>query len=157
MTPEHTSPPANPDLEAAMASALADLLTRSLRVFRRLLHEEAKAHDLTQAQYNALRFLMAHGERRMSEIAAFLELTNGATTSLIERLEGRALVARKLDPEDGRAVLVSVTPDGQRLSEVMQRNVELSLRRAFAELRAAERHMVVGGLEALADALERST
>lgn len=154
MEPRDDSPPA-PDLQVAMARALADSLTRTLRVFRRLLHEEAKAHELTQAQYNAMRYLIANGDRRMSDLAAFLELTNGATTSLIERIEARGLVTRKLDPEDGRAVLGSVTPNGQRLSEEMRRNVEASLLRAFERLKLPERHMAVGGLEALADALDQ--
>lgn len=154
MEPRYDSPPA-PDLQVAMARALADSLTRTLRVFRRLLHEEAKAHELTQAQYNAMRHLIASGDRRMSDLAAFLELTNGATTSLVERIENRGLVTRKLDPEDGRAVLVSVTPDGQKLSEEMRRNVEASLLRAFERLKLPERHMAVGGLEALADALDQ--
>lgn len=154
MEPRDDSP-RPPDLQIAMARALADSLTRTLRVFRRLLHEEAKAHELTQAQYNAMRYLIASGDRRMSDLAAFLELTNGATTSLIERIEARGLVTRKLDPEDGRAVLVSVTPDGQRLGEEMRRNVEASLLRAFERLKLPERHMAVGGLEALADALDQ--
>lgn len=154
MEPRDDSP-RPPDLQIAMARALADSLARTLRVFRRLLHEEAKAHELTQAQYNAMRYLMASGDRRMSDLAAFLELTNGATTSLIERIEARGLVTRKLDPEDGRAVLVSVTPDGQRLGEEMRRNVEASLLRAFERLKLPERHMAVGGLEALADALDQ--
>ena len=104
-------PAANPapamSRDPAMTRRLEEGLLRTLRYFRRVLTAEAQARDLTQAQYLALRHLAEAGELRMSELATHLELTNSATTGLIERLDARGLVARRPDPDDGRAVRVT--------------------------------------------------
>jgi DNA-binding MarR family transcriptional regulator len=78
-----------------LVEGLEEGLTRSVRFFRRILKEESRVRDLTQAQYNVLRELQQEGPQRMSELANVLELSNGATTGLVERLEARKLVARQ--------------------------------------------------------------
>jgi DNA-binding MarR family transcriptional regulator len=142
-------------LQTDLVVVLEEGLTRSYRFFRRILKEEASAHDLTQAQYNVLRELQLEGPKRMSELAAVLELSNGATTGLVERLEARKLVARSAAPGDGRGVVVSLTPEGQRLLEVVLRAVKAAIALALANLSVPERHMALGGIQALADVLER--
>ncbi len=39
-------------------------------------------------------------------------ITPGAMTNRIDRLEGRGLVERVKDPDDGRQILVTLTPAG---------------------------------------------
>ncbi|MFP5501202.1 MAG: MarR family winged helix-turn-helix transcriptional regulator [Candidatus Sericytochromatia bacterium] len=133
---------------------LVDALTRTLRIFRRLVHEESRAAGLTQAQYNAMRYMMLHGERRMSELACYLELTNSATTGLIVGLCDRGFAVRRADPEDGRAVLVDVTPVGAAAGEAIASRINETIGQSFEAMSVPERYMAVGGLEALAAALE---
>ena len=136
------------------ATALEDSLTHLLRTFRRILHDEARRRDLTQAQYNALRFLtLAQEPRRMNEVADFLELTKSGVTTLIGQLEGRGLVARGIDPSDGRAVLVVVSADGRQLVDRMGDGVRAVLEEAFDRLDLPTQYMVLGGVAALAEAL----
>jgi DNA-binding MarR family transcriptional regulator len=138
----------------AMVSELEQALTRTLRTFRRLLHEEAKARALTQAQYAAMRRMQVEGECRMGDLATYLELTNGACTALVERLTERTLVTRREAPEDGRVVLVSLTPSGRDLVAEMDRGINASLAAVVSGMSVPERHMALGGLTALADAFE---
>jgi DNA-binding MarR family transcriptional regulator len=142
-------------LPTDLVVVLEEGLTRSVRYFRRILKDEANARDLTQAQYNVLRQVAQDGPQRMSELAAMLELSNGATTGLVERLEARTLVTRGAAPGDGRGVVVSLTPEGARVVEEVLRAVKTAIARALAALSVPERHMALGGIQALADALER--
>lgn len=140
-------------LQPDLVLAVEDGLTRSVRFFRRILKEEANARDLTQAQYNALRQMLADGEQRMSELAHQLELTNGAATGLVERLEARGLVVRTVAPDDARGVMVRVTPEGERVVDEVLAAIKVAIARALTSLSVAERHMAVGGIQALAEAL----
>lgn len=141
-------------LETDLVAVLEDGLTRSVRVFRHILKEEAYARELNQTQYNALRQIAQEGDQRMSELAAFLELTNGATTGLVERLESRGLVVRAAAPEDARGVVVRLTPAGQRVVDEVLQAVKRAIAAALGILSIPERHMAVGGLHSLAGALE---
>jgi DNA-binding MarR family transcriptional regulator len=138
-----------------LVEGLEEGLTRSVRFFRRILKEESRVRDLTQAQYNVLRELQQEGPQRMSELANVLELSNGATTGLVERLEARKLVARQAAEGDGRGVVVALTPEGRQLLEEVQREIKAAMARVLGALSVPERHMAVGGVQALADALER--
>lgn len=141
-------------LIAQMAATLEASLTRVFRPFRRELILQARAHGLTQAQHTALRLLSGNASRRMSEIADYLDLTNSAATALIEKLAERGLVERHVDAQDKRAVLVALSPAGASLIE----DIKVVVRRRMAELLArlspAERYMALGGVEAIASALE---
>lgn len=138
----------------AYVSALEDSLTQILRTFRRILHDEARSRDLTQAQYYALRFLaLAQEPRRMNEVADFLDLTKSGVTTLIGQLEGRGLVSRGIDPTDGRAVLVAISADGRHLVDRMSEGVRAVLGGAFDLLDLPTQYMVLGGVAALAEAL----
>ncbi len=46
-------------------------------------------------------------------------VTTGATTQRLDRLEERGLVVRRPRPEDGRGVLVELTPAGARLVDAV--------------------------------------
>lgn len=133
---------------------LEQVLTRTLRTFRRLLHEEAKARALTQAQYTAMRYMRHEGEIRMGDLASYLELTNGAATALVERLADRHLAVRREDPQDGRVVLAGLTTEGLALVAEMDRAIHDTLEKAYDRLSVPERHMAIGGLHALAEAFE---
>ena len=52
---------------------------------------------------------------RMSEMAERLVLSRGGTTKVIDRLEAAGLVERSMDPTDRRALMVSVTPEGNAM------------------------------------------
>ena len=52
----------------------------------------------------------------MTELATYLGLERSTVSGLIDRAVRRGLVRRNASKEDGRAVRVSLTPDGQRLA-----------------------------------------
>lgn len=80
---------------------------------------------LTATQFGALYFIERSGGCRLSELATALHVNSSAVTTLASRLENNGMIRRERSQEDGRAYLVSATPEGRR-----------ALRRAHAQLEA---------------------
>jgi len=66
----------------------------------------------------------APGGLRVSELASAFNVTASGVTQLVTALEEQGLVARRMDPEDRRAVRVSLTERGMREAESMRRAVD---------------------------------
>jgi DNA-binding MarR family transcriptional regulator len=77
------------------------------------------------------------GDRRPTEIQALTGLSSGGVTKLLDRLEDRGLIARSFGtlPEDRRAVVVSITPEGRRVAGLVAAAVDDRLDdvRAFSD------------------------
>jgi DNA-binding MarR family transcriptional regulator len=88
-----------------------------------------KPHGLTFARYEALVLLTfsSAGSLPLGKMGERLQVHPTSITSIIDRLEAAGLVARRRHPDDGRAVLAEITPDGRALVE-----------KATADLVAAE-------------------
>jgi DNA-binding MarR family transcriptional regulator len=128
--PESAPPPhaAGGDT-SALASPLAEALTRASWRLRRTSVKELAPLGLTFAQSRVLRILTRRDEpMRMGDLAARFEVAPRSTTSMIDSLEALGLVERRADPTDRRSVLVGLTADGLALMERMG-----TLRRASAE------------------------
>jgi MarR family transcriptional regulator, negative regulator of the multidrug operon emrRAB len=68
----------------------------------------------------ALTALASFGDgRRIEELRSALELSQPGGAHLVSRLERAGLVTRTRDPEDGRGVLVSLTPAGRAEAQRM--------------------------------------
>jgi DNA-binding MarR family transcriptional regulator len=54
-------------------------------------------------------------ELSMAQIARILNLDKSSATGLVDRAEKRGYVLRAIAPQDGRSILVTLTPEGRRL------------------------------------------
>ena len=77
-----------------------------------LLERRAAEHDLSIIQTRLLGVLRDRTPT-MNELARFLGLDKSSVTGLVDRAERRGLVARVPSATDRRAVLVSLTDEGQ--------------------------------------------
>lgn len=106
MTEDHEVEPY--DLVTALAEVVSPLLRHAGSVFA--------SHQVPFSQAGLLTQL--HDQRtpqRMSALAKESGVTPRTVTTLVDGLERRGLVRRDPDPEDRRAVLVSVTGKGDDL------------------------------------------
>lgn len=62
--------------------------------------------------WRVLAELEQSGAARVSELAAQQRVAQPSMTGLLHRLEGEGWIARRPDPDDGRASLVSITEAG---------------------------------------------
>jgi DNA-binding MarR family transcriptional regulator len=81
-----------------------------------LLSRIAAEHDLSLTQFRMMAILRDRTPT-MAELADFLGLERSSVSGLIDRAARRGLVQRTASRSDGRAVQVSLTPDGHRLAD----------------------------------------
>lgn len=60
-------------------------------------------------------FVRLGGEQSPLSLARAFQVTKGAMTNTLQRLEARGYVEVRPDPGDGRAKLVSITDEGRRI------------------------------------------
>ena len=91
-------------------STVEDLLERTL--------EEASEEPLAMSQVKLLMLIGQPGRRyKVSDVAAFLGVTNAAASRAIDRLVQRGLIDRTLAVDDRRAVDLALTPSSRALLE----------------------------------------
>ncbi|SEN36431.1 MarR family transcriptional regulator [Nonomuraea pusilla] len=79
-------------------------------------YEEAAAeHALTGAQAGVLNLLARH-PLPMRKLAEKLKCEPSNVTGIVDRLESRGLVERRLDPNDRRVKLAAATDEGRRVA-----------------------------------------
>lgn len=104
------------------------------RTFRRQATDALEPLGLELFEYDVLSALRRQGkpfELAASDVARQTGLSSGAMTNRIDKLEARALVARRPDEQDRRGVIVSLTKEGERL---IDNAIQLRLDAADASL-----------------------
>ena len=111
-------------------------LQRTASLLLQALGRSLKGHDLTPAQYNALRILRGAGEEALTcgEIGERLVSPGPDVTRLLDRLEQRGLVTRLRDAEDRRIVRAQITQRGARLLAELDEPVEQALAELLGHL-----------------------
>ena len=111
-----------------------------------------KDHGLKHWEYDVLSVLRRQGEPfelPSTELADAALLTTGAMTTRIDGLEKRGLVQRRRSLQDGRSVLVRLTPRG---AEVVDRAIEARLeeaREVLANIPVADQRRMADSLRDL--------
>lgn len=104
-----------PDLDFSPLEVLSrvDRLSRHLDHARR---DAFRRSELEPWEWDVLSALRRAGEPFQLTPKHLLQQTlvsSGTMTNRIDRLVGRRLVRREADPDDGRSILVILTPDGK--------------------------------------------
>lgn len=112
-----------PGLDIAEQKAWQNFLDAALRLYATMNRSLVDDHGLTLNDVRLLDLLAKSptGAARMGDVAEALMSLPSRVTRQIHRLERQGLVARGASPEDGRGVLATITPEGQRaLAEALQ-------------------------------------
>ena len=112
---------ARSDHDLATFDAMDSLVRVSFTVMA-LLSQAAAAHDLSLTQLRVLAILRDH-EPKMAELATHLGLDRSSVSGLIDRAVARGLVRRETSSDDGRAIRVSLSPEGKRLARVLTHEI----------------------------------
>lgn len=118
-----TAPPekasAGPDEPASFAAGVGDpissLVGRMRTLFATRIQEElaAQGADISFTEWLVLRHLTVKPPMTAIELARHLLYDPGALTRLLDRLERRGYVRRARHPQDRRALLIEMTPQGK--------------------------------------------
>lgn len=102
------SPPSNPEDHARLAASFL----RLNRWLRRMSASVNESTGLRREQFSVLVILEECGEMRPTGLGEVLGVEASVATRRVAHLEALGLVARRPDPADGRASLVSLTAAG---------------------------------------------
>ncbi|MEU4574990.1 MarR family winged helix-turn-helix transcriptional regulator [Nonomuraea sp. ATR24] len=110
---DHESPPlTKQDFEALARFRFG------IRSYLRFSEETVRADGLTPQQYQLLLALKGFPGREWAtvrELADRLQLRHHSVVELVNRAQSQGLVRREAHPDDGRAVRVLVTPEGEQV------------------------------------------
>ncbi len=128
--------------ESANASVVA--LVRTYDALIGMTNDSASTSKLSAAGRQALAIIEgAGGPLSPTEISQRMFVTTASTTSLLDTLERRGLLARLPDPDDRRKVLVTLTNAGQQVvDEFLPRVIALQTA-ALSGLSEAERKQLL--------------
>ncbi len=111
---------------------------------------------LKMSQFGVLNHLARlGGDWSPNRLANAFQVTKGAMTNTIQRLERRGLVKVASDPEDGRGKLVSLTEQGRALRMRCVESVAPLIAELAAELSAGELRTALPVLEKVRRYLDR--
>ena len=139
---------------------LADLATRlnsvSIHLVRRARTADAEL-GVPPGQLSALSVLVFGGDRTIAELAEAEQVTSPTMTRIVDGLERAGLAERRRHPQDARAVLVRASRQGRRVMERgRQRRIDL-ITHLLGPLDDEDLVAVAHAVEALSDALARSS
>jgi DNA-binding MarR family transcriptional regulator len=127
-----------------------------IRRVKRVIGERARAvhPELQPASYLMLSYLVSYGPQRSSVLSERFGVDKGAISRQVQHLGDLGLLERTPDPEDGRATLVSASPDAVHRMEALNRDRRRWLDEQLAEWSEDDLREFVTGLARYNQALD---
>ncbi|WP_028658749.1 MarR family winged helix-turn-helix transcriptional regulator [Nocardioides insulae] len=105
------------------SDSTADLLMSVARALRRRYASVLSEMEpvITPSQARALGVVRRSGSPRLSHLAEVLRIASRSATEVVDALEHHGLVRRCPDASDRRATCVELTPEGERVHDLVAR------------------------------------
>ncbi len=129
-----------------------ELLVASARFTRLAARETPNA--MPRALWRALAQLEELGPLRVSDLAAVDRVSQPTATNLVHKLVERGWVERTLDPDDARAVRISITDEGRSALSGSREAAAAALSPRLSRLDARTLRTLDAGVRALRQVLE---
>lgn len=143
--------PAEPprDVPTATALKLWIVLARANAAIEAHVVADIERHGLTPAEFGVLEALHHKGPLLLGDVQRRTLVSSGGTTFLIDRLEKRKLVERRLCATDRRARYAALTESGRAfMAEIFPAHAEV-IRRALSGLGMADQRQLTALLRVL--------
>ena len=135
--------------------------TDALTAIRRILRaaefasrDLARRSGLTPSQVVVLQIISRGGEVGAGAISEAARLSQATVTALLDKLEERALITRKRDPEDRRRVSVELTTEGRAALADTPDVLQNRFAARFERLADWEQASIIAALERIAGMLD---
>lgn len=125
------------------------VLARAFAALEQRATEDVARHGLTLAEFAVLEALYHKGPLLLGEVQRKVLVSSGGVTYLVDRLEERALVRRKLCPEDRRARYAELTESGVQLMDRIFPEHAACIRDAVSVLSAADQKEAIRLLKSI--------
>jgi MarR family transcriptional repressor of emrRAB len=134
------------------ASGVITALQQATHVTLHALGARLARLDLTPSEQNVLAVLGDGHRRTVGDLAVATGTRPTTLTSVLDRLAGRRLLRRQLDPADRRSFLITLTPAGRQTASSVQAAISELEGAALAGLTAAD----IAGFRAVTRALTQA-
>lgn len=128
-----------------MAAPFTDAITGLVKSLRR----DLATTGTSLAQARILGVLTERGPLRIGDLAALEQVAQPTMSALVTRMQRLGLVTRAGNAEDGRAVVVTLTPDGSRVFDEVSVVRHAAMTRALAKLPPEDLAAIAAALPAL--------
>ena len=126
-------------------------IIRAIDMRSRRLMQEA---GFTGPQLLVLQALARAEEMSAGDLARKVNLSQGTVTSILDRLEKRALIQRVRSDSDRRRIFVSLTEEGRQRLSIAPTLLQERFIQRFAELKDWEQHQILSSLQRLAEMMD---
>jgi len=150
--PDRPAPGEPPRLDLGFLNGLLGYMLRraQLAVYQDFFRTFADA-NVRPAQFAVLAILERNPGLKQTAIATALGIKRTNFVGLIDGLEGRGLLERRVADHDRRSSALHLTDEGRVLLRRLKRLVDVHERRIAAGLHDAERRQLLALLERIAD------
>ncbi|GAA1571325.1 hypothetical protein GCM10009789_26130 [Kribbella sancticallisti] len=121
-----------------------DELATAIENFNTIFIRLPAVRRLNFSALSVLHTLQRRGPLRLTDLTTTEQLKQPALTSLVAKLEQDGLVARRPDPRDGRAILLSLTAEGEEIVRSRHEDRVANLTRLVDQLTDEEREVLAG-------------
>jgi MarR family transcriptional regulator for hemolysin len=132
----------------ACAQELLEVIPAIMRAIRSEMRSR-RTPDLSAPQFRILAFVNRQPGASLSDVAEHVGLTLPSTSTSVDRLVARKLIAREHSQTDRRRVTLSLTATGKTLLKSARKGAQTYLAARLSTLSAEERKTIMGALQAL--------
>ncbi len=135
------------------------IMKARLRALERILGwefgDQSECCGLTNSQRTVIIEVGTKGQTSLVDLAQGLGLDASTLSRTINGLVNIGLVRREITPEDRRYITLTLTPQGTKAFQRIEKLADDYFREALGSIPAAKHKTVVEGLSLLADTLKR--
>jgi len=102
--------------EPGQAREIGTVLLDATRLLRRRFGDKAKAYGLTLPQWKTLAAIRKHESITQVALSSDVDIDAMTLSGILDRMEKRGLIERFVHPDDSRAKLARLTPEGLELA-----------------------------------------
>src|SRR2546422_6792565 len=133
------------------------VMMKAFRTLERLATRSIESSEVGLSDFAVLEMLLHKGPQPVNEIGRRIELTSGAITTAVDRLECRGLVTREAHPSDRRARIVRLTAAGEKQAAKVFTGHKAAMDSAASGLSKTERATLIQLLKKLGISAGAST
>ena len=130
------------------------VMMKAYRAMERVAEYSIESSDACLSDFAVLEMLLNKGPQPINEIGRRIELTSGAITTAVDRLESRGLVTREAHESDRRARVVQLTTEGKKQAAKSFGAHKTTMDSAADALSTAERATLIRLLKKLGTSAE---
>jgi MarR family 2-MHQ and catechol resistance regulon transcriptional repressor len=125
------------------------VMMKAHRTLERLATRSIESAEVGLSDFAVMEMLLHKGPQPVNEIGRRIELTSGAITTAVDRLEARGLVTREAHESDRRARIVRLTAAGEKQAAKVFASHKVAMDLAASGLLKTERATLIQLLKKL--------